>query len=305
MQIVCDPEFESLIPPPNADELASLEASIAENGVLDPIRVWDGHGIVLDGHNRKRIADRLGREYRTAGVVLEDRDDCKVWIIQHQFARRNISAMQRAELALKLKPLLAEKGHKNRVLGGKNEACQKSDKPKVDPVDTKKELASAAGVSHDTIAKVEKIVNSPVVELARMTRGGKVSINAAAKVAEMPVEEQRKVVESGPEAVKAAAKLADKPASPDPEPWSAYNEQINDAVRAVTDGIGILIALRESNNDFAGWINAKQYRKFLSETCGTMKSHRVARWATTEEANRTGGKAFLYEHEAAKKKGRK
>ena len=46
-------------------------------------------------------------------------------------------------------------------VGGKikNERCQNSDKAmeEIKPIDTKKELAKTAGVSHDTIHKVEKI----------------------------------------------------------------------------------------------------------------------------------------------------
>ena len=53
------------------------------------------------------------------------------------------------------KPVIAEKAEvKMREGINQYSPCQKSDKPSID---TKKELAKAAGVSHDTIAKVEKI----------------------------------------------------------------------------------------------------------------------------------------------------
>ena len=38
-----------------------------------------------------------------------------------------------------------------------NPLCKTPEKPEHKPIDTKKELASIAGVSHDTIAKVQKI----------------------------------------------------------------------------------------------------------------------------------------------------
>ena len=50
-----------------------------------------------------------------------------------------------------MKPIIAERAKENQ--GARNDICQKSDKS----IDTKKELAAAAGVSHDTIAKVERI----------------------------------------------------------------------------------------------------------------------------------------------------
>jgi hypothetical protein len=142
----------------------------------------------------------LGKPFNTKEITFADRDEVKIWIIRNQFARRNLNPMQRAELALRLEPLLKSQAEQ----GKRTDLSPKS--AKSEKHDTREELAKAAGVSHDTIGKVKKIVNSPVKELARFTREGKVSINAAAKVAELPEKEQREAVEAGPEAVKDAAK---------------------------------------------------------------------------------------------------
>jgi len=48
-----------------------------------------------------------------------------------------------------LESLIAEMAKENQKLS-EGKGCQKSDK--VNPIDTKKELAKVAGVSHDTIA---------------------------------------------------------------------------------------------------------------------------------------------------------
>lgn len=57
-------------------------------------------------------------------------------------------------LALELEGLFREKAKENQ--GFRNDICQKSDKSTT-PIDTKKEIAKVANVSHDTIAKVKKI----------------------------------------------------------------------------------------------------------------------------------------------------
>lgn len=57
-------------------------------------------------------------------------------------------------LALKLKPLIAEKAKERQ--GARNDIPQKS-AGSYKPMETRDELANIAGVSHDTIAKVEKI----------------------------------------------------------------------------------------------------------------------------------------------------
>ena len=60
----------------------------------------------------------------------------------------------RSELTLKLEPLLKEKAkEKQKSAGGA--VPQKSAKA---PVETRKEIAAAAKVSHDTIAKVKMIL---------------------------------------------------------------------------------------------------------------------------------------------------
>ena len=69
-------------------------------------------------------------------------------------------------LALKIKPVIAAKAKKKQIEAG-GAVRQKSDKA---VVDTKKELAKLAGVSHDTIAKVEKLVDNATPEIKQALR---------------------------------------------------------------------------------------------------------------------------------------
>ena len=65
-------------------------------------------------------------------------------------ARGDLFGHVRAELALMLESLIARQAKENERKGGGSgdSGRQKSD----NPIDTKKELAKVAGVSHDTIA---------------------------------------------------------------------------------------------------------------------------------------------------------
>ena len=111
-------------------------------------------------------------------MQFADRNDALLWIIKNQLGRRNLSAYDRSILALRLKPVIAAKAKENMLATQNNNAasaCQKSDKL----VDTKKELAKTAGVSHDTIAKVEKIEAEATPEIKAALRTGDLSINAA------------------------------------------------------------------------------------------------------------------------------
>jgi len=59
----------------------------------------------------------------------------------------------RKPMALKAEPQIKAKAKERQVQGGREKVCQKSDKA----IDTKKELATLAGVSHDTVDKVKTI----------------------------------------------------------------------------------------------------------------------------------------------------
>ena len=79
-------------------------------------------------------------------------------------SRRNISDFVRTELVLKFKDEISKKAKAKQIatLKQNSSICQISDKREMGTVDTKKELAKMAGVSHDTVHKVEKIIeNSP------------------------------------------------------------------------------------------------------------------------------------------------
>jgi N6-adenosine-specific RNA methylase IME4 len=102
----------------------------------------------------------------------------KEWIILNQFGRRNINNYQRSVLALELKPIIAEKAKENLVTHTADgyQGLQISAKA---PIDTRKELATIAGVSHDTIAKVERIEADAMDKIKAQVKSGELSINQA------------------------------------------------------------------------------------------------------------------------------
>jgi site-specific DNA-methyltransferase (adenine-specific) len=62
-------------------------------------------------------------------------------------------------------------------------------------VDTQKELAKIAGVSHDTINKVEHIEKQAIPEIKEQIRTGKISINEAKKASGLEPEKQKAVAD--------------------------------------------------------------------------------------------------------------
>ena len=179
MSIKIDKEFESLIPPLSAEEFQQLEENCLRDGIRDALIVWeqDGDDILIDGHNRFRIVGKHPTiQFSIKRMQFADRNEAIRWIILNQFGRRNLSAYDRSILALKLKPVIAEKAKEKEA--ERKTTYQKSEKSELPTVNTAKELAKVAGVSHDTIHKVEAIQKSGNEQLIKDVREGRESINS-------------------------------------------------------------------------------------------------------------------------------
>lgn len=188
--LTIDPEFKALIPPLLPEERSGLESMIVAEGCRDALVTWQG--VLIDGHNRYEICQNHRIPFRVEEKDFENRDEVLIWIIQNQFSRRNLPAYERAKLALVLKPLIAAKAKENQHEGlNQHSLCQKSDKPSID---TKKELAKVAGVSHDTISKVEKIETKAPEEVKVKLSTGEMSINEAYKEIRKAEKEEQKQI---------------------------------------------------------------------------------------------------------------
>lgn len=179
-QITIDPEFKALIPQLTDEERAQLEQNLVADGCREPLVIWDD--ILIDGHNRLEICMRRGIRYQTEVKNFESRDAAKIWIIRNQFGRRNIQPYVRAELALKLEPLIAAKAKENQraggAVGGQSPAKGLQNSVKAsEKVNTQANLATVAGVSHDTIARAKVIAERAPEPVKQALRKGETSIN--------------------------------------------------------------------------------------------------------------------------------
>ena len=96
--IKIDGEFERICPPLTADEEKRLEENILADGeVTSPLIVWNG--ILLDGHNRRRIILKHPElPFSIREMEFDSRTDAKIWICKNQLGRRNLTEQQRAYL---------------------------------------------------------------------------------------------------------------------------------------------------------------------------------------------------------------
>ena len=186
--ILIDKEFQDLIPPLNPAEFAQLEASILRDGILTPLVTWQG--VLIDGHHRLKIAKRHNLPFKVTEMNFADRAEALQWIVQNQLARRNANDFTRAVMALRMKPIIANKAKENQ--GSRTDLFSVINETKID---TRELIAKLARVSPKQISKVEFIlkqcgdfsfpnisVNLPKSsksEILQELERGEISINAA------------------------------------------------------------------------------------------------------------------------------
>jgi hypothetical protein len=181
MEIKIDKEFADLIPPLSAEERQQLEQNlISYGGARDWLTVWDNDGelTLLDGHNRFEICNRLGLKYEILKLTFDSKDAAKVWMIDNQKGRRNLTDGWKFELAQTRKALLAEKGRENK---GANQHTPERVLSKVDKTqhNTQQELAKELGWSTGKVAMADKVWKEAEPEVKEKVKAGEVSINEA------------------------------------------------------------------------------------------------------------------------------
>ena len=185
-QIRINPEYASLVPELSPEEFESLKQSIKKaNGLYVPIIV-NQDDIILDGHHRYRACQELGIEPRTIVREFSDKLEEQLFVIDCNLTRRHLNNFQRTELALKLKPILEAIVKRNESLGGKGDR----NLTPLGRVDDR--IGERAGVSRDTVIRVEKILeNKRISDKIKENLGlGKLSINEAYEMVELDQEGQ-------------------------------------------------------------------------------------------------------------------
>jgi quinol monooxygenase YgiN len=194
--ISTDREFQNLIPAISDDERRQLEENIVEaGGVRDPLTLWlrdDNDWVILDGHNRFEICQRLKLPFPFHQVEFDTRDQAADWIDRNQLGRRNLSDEGRKILLGRLYNRSKKAEHD----GGKGKR------------------RSGGQTEHHSEKTSERVAREQGVSAATVRRAGKLQAAAA----ELGIEQEivaGEIKATEAEIVKAAATLPDKPTADD------------------------------------------------------------------------------------------
>lgn len=178
-----DHPIAGIFPLLQTDELDALAQDIAENGLHEPIWLYEDK--ILDGRNRYRACGIAGVEARTKQYMGNDPVGFVVSLNLH---RRHLNESQRGMVAANIARL--EKGDNQHT-----QIC----------APTQEAAAELLNVSKRTLQTAKK-VQQGTPELQEAVTSGRVSVSAAADVAELPEQEQREVVARGEKEILQKAK---------------------------------------------------------------------------------------------------
>ena len=198
-RLAVDKEFMQLIPPLLDEEYKQLEQNILAKGkCLNAILLWDG--MIVDGHNRFYICMKHGIEFEVKDMHFDSREEAKLWILENQLGRRNLTDAARIALALRKEELLKRlaKERQSRAGGDKSRAgalFTKSSTTAKESINVEKSLAKEAGVGQGTLQRYAQIMKEGNPALIEAVKSGKLKIGTAHKMLPKQIEKQLKQVD--------------------------------------------------------------------------------------------------------------
>jgi site-specific DNA-methyltransferase (adenine-specific) len=168
-------EFKKLIPPLTVEEFKQLEQNCLDEGIREKIITWNG--FIIDGHNRFEIATRWNLEYQTESKRFENENDVKIWMIDNQNGRRNLTDGWKYKLQQNRKEILLEKGKETQ--GTRTDILSTIDKKLEPKHNTQKEIAKALDWSTGKVAMADIVFKKATPELEEKVLNNEVTINQA------------------------------------------------------------------------------------------------------------------------------
>lgn len=184
MPIIIDNELKQLLKPLELEEYQQLEQSIIAEGCRDALVLWGD--ILVDGHNRYEICIKHGIKFETSQKNFDSYDDAKIWMIDNQLSRRNLTDGWRLEYAMNKKELLLKIGREKQKEAGKiGRDIQLGDVlinniPPIEIHSTRDEIASSLNWSTGKVAQAE-VVRKEAPEIWEDVKRGELTIGGAYK----------------------------------------------------------------------------------------------------------------------------
>lgn len=171
-ELKINPEYETIVPPQTNKEYEELKKSIAERGQYNSI-AYNEDFEVLDGHHRFKAMKELGLKIRMEALPRKFASKLheKLFVIDTNLQRRQLTPYVRIDLALKKEPILKAiaKGHMS--LGGQGLPISAT------LVNVREDIAKDARVGHNQVDQVKVIKQFADEETKQRLIAGDSTIN--------------------------------------------------------------------------------------------------------------------------------
>lgn len=171
-------ELKSYLPMMEIELFDQLKNDIKINGLNDPIlylTTSEGSKLVIEGHTRlKACLDLKLKEIPIKEIkeTFNSLEEIKLWMIKHQFQRRNLSSVEKIQLAYLSKDTIEVLAKINLSKGGKNTQV-------IEHIDTNEEIAKIAGVGRTTVVRYASVINKGSKIVINKVNKGEISISSA------------------------------------------------------------------------------------------------------------------------------
>lgn len=183
------------------DQFMALVSDIRENGLLEPIVLYEGK--ILDGRNRytacvNAMVEPRFEEYQGTDPLR--------FVISKNLSRRHLDDSQRAMVAGRLA---------NMRQGARNDLKHSANWPEV----SQPEAAEQLNVSERSVRRARQVIDAKVPELVEAVDDGELPVSVAAAIATLPEEIRTQIIASDDRKAAAKQHLAEqkktqKPADP-------------------------------------------------------------------------------------------
>jgi protein gp37 len=171
-------ELKSYLPMMEKELYNQLKANIRKNNLNDPILYFiteDGKKLVIEGHTRLKACIKLKKKKIPTKEVkehFESLDDVKLWTVKHQFQRRNLSNVEKIQLAYLSKASIEKLAKENLSKAGKKTGITAA-------IDTNAEIAKIAGVGRTTVVRYNNVLDNASKAIILKLKNGNISISTA------------------------------------------------------------------------------------------------------------------------------
>lgn len=174
-------EVREYIIPLSDEELFQLEKNLLSEGCREPLTVWQKNPnqlVLIDGHNRYKICEKHNIPFKLREVSFKDLDEVKLWMVENQMGRRNLTPDQMSYYrGLKYLALKKQKGgYKNVKSKGQSDTS------------TSEILAAQFNVSESTVKRDAKFAQGLEIVAASNPRLKMKILTGEAKVKKTDVQ---------------------------------------------------------------------------------------------------------------------